>query len=53
MEGVRSLYGNMLDGLKMKQLNERVTNLDGIYVLSIINYQFYHFCFITKKLVKS
>ena len=31
------LYDNMLDSLKMEQLNERISNLDGIYVMSVVN----------------
>lgn len=36
MEGIRSLYDPTMDGLKMKQLNERIINLAGINVMSII-----------------
>ena len=37
MGGFGSLYDNMLDSLKMKWLNERISNLDGIYVMSIVS----------------
>ena len=32
-----SLYNDMLDWLKMEQLNERISNLDGIYVMLVVN----------------
>ena len=37
MEGFGSLYNNMLDSSEMEWLNERISNLDGIYVMSIVN----------------
>ena len=37
MGGFGSLYDNMLDSLKMKWLNERISNLDGIQVMSAVN----------------
>lgn len=33
----RPLYDDMLDSLKMEQLNEGMTNIDGTYVMPIIN----------------
>ena len=50
--GERSLYNCTMHSLKMEQLNERITNLDGIYVMSIVNIiRFTIFYLITKKLV--
>ena len=37
MEGFGSRYDNMLDSLKMEQLNERTSSLDGIYAMSNVN----------------
>lgn len=42
MERVWSLYDNTLDGLKVGQLNEKITYN--------VNYKYYHFCFIAIKL---
>lgn len=33
----------------MDQLNERIINADGIYITSVINIIFDHFCFIINK----
>lgn len=41
MEGVRSLYGYTMNALKVEQLNERLINLNEIYVISIINIIFF------------
>ena len=49
MEGIRSLCDSTVDGLKMEQLDEGGINLAGIYIMSIINYQFGNSCFIPKK----
>lgn len=35
MKGFGPQYGNMLEYLKMERLNEMITNLDGIYAMSI------------------
>ena len=52
MDGFGSLYDKMLDSLKMEQLNERISNLDGIYVMSIVNIiSFIIFVLSLKKLV--
>lgn len=32
-----SPYDSMKDSLKMESANEKITNLDGMYVLSILN----------------
>lgn len=49
MEAVRSLYGYTMNALKVEQLNERLINLNEIYVMSIINIIFfYNSCFIPK-----
>ena len=37
MEGFEPLCDIILDSLKIEQLNERITNLDDIYVMSIVN----------------
>ena len=37
MEGFVSLYDKTLDSLKTEPLNERTSNLDGIYVMSTVN----------------
>ena len=37
MEGFGSLYDNMLDSLKMEQINEKISNIHGIYVISVVN----------------
>lgn len=37
MEGVKSLYDYTMNGFKMEQLNDWVINIDGIYLMSIIN----------------
>ena len=36
MEGFGSLFDNMLDRMKIEQSSERISNLDGIYVMSIV-----------------
>lgn len=36
IEGVRCLYGLIMDGLNVEKLNEEIINLAGIYVMSII-----------------
>ena len=42
----------MLNSLKMKQLNERIMNWDGIYIMSIVNIiSFIIFILLPKKLV--
>ena len=50
VEGFGSLYNNMLDSLELELLNERITNLDWIYVMSNVNYQHYHFDCVTKNI---
>ena len=51
-EGFGSLYDDILDGLKIEWLNERITNLDKIYVTSIVNIiSFIIFVLSLKKLV--
>ena len=37
MEGFVSLFHNELECLKLEQLNKRISNLDGMYVMSIVN----------------
>lgn len=37
MERVGSLYYSTMDYFKMEQLNEEISNLTGIYTMSIIN----------------
>ena len=50
MEGFGSLYENMLDSLKIGWLNERIPDLDAIYVILIVNIiTIIVFCFITEK----
>lgn len=51
MEGFGSLYDDMLNNLKMQQLNEKKTNLDGTYVIYQLlkTNHFDHFCFFIKK----
>lgn len=36
IEGVRSLYDLIMDGLNVEKLNEEIINLAGIYVMFII-----------------
>ena len=38
MAGFGSLYDDTSDSLKMERLNEKTANLDGIYVMSILNF---------------
>lgn len=45
MEELRSLYGNMLDSLKMEQPKEKITNLNGTSIMSILNLSFSIFAF--------
>ena len=37
MEGFVSLFHNELECLKLEQLNKRISDLDGMYVMSIVN----------------
>ena len=51
MNGCGSLYDNVLDSLKMEQLNERIYNLGGVYVMSVVIISFIIFVLSLKQLV--
>ena len=36
MPGFRTVYGDIMDGLKMEKINEGIINLDGIDIMPII-----------------